>query len=275
MVRSPDTGPAAGPQDPLFHLDDPDVVVSRVGAALSRCTEALAAAPPTRRAVGHWTVGDLAGHLTDMVEIYSRLMEGGGHPAGRLENLGNHNERSASGFDGTPAQAAKRMRSGAARMLTLIKDGWNQQVPWLSDIVLSGRSVALLALGEFLVHGHDAAGSGWTIDPLDASILLAGIEPLAVHYVNEEEAAGLRVSIETRIRGGVRRRFVFDGPRLSIVEPEGRRGADCYISGDPTTFVLLMYGRGGPIGAALTGKVVAWGRKPWLALKLPKLIRNP
>jgi len=50
---------------------------------------------------------------------------------------------------------------------------------------------------------------------------------------------------------------------------------DCVISAEPATFLLVNYGRTGPWGPAHTGKVVAWGRRPWLALGLPKTFRAP
>jgi hypothetical protein len=37
----------------------------------------------------------------------------------------------------------------------------------------------------------------------------------------------------------------------------------------------LMYGRQGPLRPALTGKVIAWGRKPWLAFRMQSLVQQP
>ena len=50
---------------------------------------------------------------------------------------------------------------------------------------------------------------------------------------------------------------------------------DCHVSADPAAFLLLMYGRQGPLRPALTGKVIAWGRKPWLAFRMQSLVQQP
>jgi hypothetical protein len=41
--------------------------------------------------------------------------------------------------------------------------------------------------------------------------------------------------------------------------------ADVHISADPVVFLRNAYGRLSPARAALTGGIVMWGRRPWLA----------
>ncbi len=50
---------------------------------------------------------------------------------------------------------------------------------------------------------------------------------------------------------------------------------DCRISADPESFLLVAYGRIGLVKPAATGKMLAYGRKPWLALTFKNLLRNP
>jgi putative sterol carrier protein len=47
------------------------------------------------------------------------------------------------------------------------------------------------------------------------------------------------------------------------------------ISADPVAFLEVGYGRANPLVAALTGKLVAKGRKPWLGLAFGKLFAAP
>jgi putative sterol carrier protein len=68
--------------------------------------------------------------------------------------------------------------------------------------------------------------------------------------------------------------YVFDGGTLRIEEPTDAP-VDTHISADPPTLLLMGYGRIGPVKPALTGKLFAWGRKPWLGMKMATLIRNP
>ena len=45
-------------------------------------------------------------------------------------------------------------------------------------------------------------------------------------------------------------------------------GAAAHLIADPATFVMLSLGRVSQVKAALTGKVIAYGRKPWLLARL-------
>ena len=38
---------------------------------------------------------------------------------------------------------------------------------------------------------------------------------------------------------------------------------------------LVAYGRVGQLGPILRGQLIAWGRRPWAALRLNSFIRNP
>jgi hypothetical protein len=41
------------------------------------------------------------------------------------------------------------------------------------------------------------------------------------------------------------------------------------------TFLLLLFGRIDQRRALLTGGVLPWGRKPWLAQRMREVLRNP
>jgi hypothetical protein len=50
---------------------------------------------------------------------------------------------------------------------------------------------------------------------------------------------------------------------------------DCRISADPVAFLLVGYGRVSQWPQIARGKMVAWGRKPWLGVKFRSLLRKP
>ena len=50
---------------------------------------------------------------------------------------------------------------------------------------------------------------------------------------------------------------------------------DCHISADPVAFLIVAYGRGSQWPPVLGGKITAWGRKPWRAFGLTRLLMNP
>jgi hypothetical protein len=68
---------------------------------------------------------------------------------------------------------------------------------------------------------------------------------------------------------------IIAGGELAIEAPRDGQPADCYLSADPWAVLLVLYGRSGPLKPGLTGRIVAWGRRPWLALTLPTLFRKP
>ena len=103
---------------------------------------------------------------------------------------------------------------------------------------------------------------------------LKGLSVVTVHYIDPTQTRGANLCFDVRLRNQWRLHFVFDDGTLSIEEPSDRR-VDVHISADPEVFMLVGYGRVGQWRAALKGQIVAWGRKPWLALKFGSLIRNP
>jgi hypothetical protein len=113
--------------------------------------------------------------------------------------------------------------------------------------------------------------AGW------ARTVFLGALPVTPHYLLPDRARGRPARFDVRLRGERAARAVFtvaDGA-LAIGAPAAGLRADCYVSADPWAFLLVQYGRSGPLTPALTGRITAWGRRPWLALKLPAMFRKP
>ena len=97
--------------------------------------------------------------------------------------------------------------------------------------------------------------------------------PAAPYFITD---AGRRATATfgVRLRGQGTYTFVFADGGLRV--GQGWDGpVDCKVGADPTTYVLAATGRLGRVAPALTGRMVAYGRKPWLALRLPDLIKVP
>ena len=56
---------------------------------------------------------------------------------------------------------------------------------------------------------------------------------------------------------------------VTVGDPTGY--VDLHVSGEPVTYLLVGAGRRSEWRAALTGKIVSWGPRPWLALPLRRL----
>jgi hypothetical protein len=134
-----------------------------------------------------------------------------------------------------------------------------------------------------MVHGGDIAraeGRPWPLDAAHAALVFDGfVFPVfaaldARSMVHQKYAAGLRATFDLRLRGGRSYYFVFDDGSLSIEPPSSRR-VDCHISADPAALLSVAWARKSQWEAIARGKLVAWGRKPWLGPRLRSLMRNP
>jgi uncharacterized protein (TIGR03083 family) len=144
------------------------------------------------------------------------------------------------------------------------------------SLVLEPALMTCLLLGEQLVHGLDiarAAGRQWTIRRDDALLVVPAALALAPKYLRQSRTRGLHVSFELRMRGGGRYRMAVDDGS-GVVTVAGER-ADCVITADPVTFLLLGYGRVPQWSQIIRGKLRAGGRKPWLAAKFGALLASP
>jgi hypothetical protein len=160
----------------------------------------------------------------------------------------------------------------------------DELVPWLvegSTVRLSTLTGHLL--NETIVHGYDiarAARCRWQIEPARAAMVLSGfiipviraLDPREL--VDADKAAGLQAVYDLHIRGGNCYHFLFEEGVLRIEEPSSRR-VDCHISAEPVAFLMVVWGRRSQWSAIVRGKLVAWGRRPWLGPRLRLLLRNP
>jgi hypothetical protein len=150
---------------------------------------------------------------------------------------------------------------------------------WHADLKLPVSTLCAILAGEAYIHGWDIARAlrrPWRLDPEDMRAIFLGLLPVLPYYVDPRRAAGRTATFDVRLRGdpAAGAVFAFDRGRLAIQPPGGQR-VDCRISADPAAHLLVTYGRSGPLGPALRGKITAGGRKPWLGLRLPRLFRQP
>jgi len=143
-------------------------------------------------------------------------------------------------------------------------------------LVLEPAVMTCLLLGEQLVHGLDiarAAHQPWTIDPDDALLVIPAVLSLAPKYLRPSRTKNLNISFELRMRGGCRYRMSITNG-TGVVTTAGDK-ADCVITADPVTFLLLGLGRVPQLPQLLRGRLRAGGRKPWLAATFATLLASP
>ncbi|MDV3130689.1 maleylpyruvate isomerase N-terminal domain-containing protein [Mycobacterium sp. 29Ha] len=268
-----------------------------IGAATERFTALLrTTADVGRLAAGtDWTVAETAAHVAVVLIGFNAAVAAqsiGLTPDEYVEGdfptrLAACNAATLNFVEHTDAEAlAQLINAEGRRFLKLVTAADPDQecdTPWYG----AGRTrtvecLAALALGELTLHGRDiAAGTDrpWPISADDATLILGTVCPHMLPLVVRPNAGmAAPVIYEIRLRGGRQRhkqRFVLrvaDG--TAQVRAPGEP-ADCILSVDPVTFLLVSYGRMPFRRALLRGGIVLKGRRPWLGLRYKDAFFNP
>ncbi len=261
-------------------------------AALGEATASLAALlrtveHPEAPTLGEWDVAELATHLSHAFDVVPGLAgRTRASPLGELWELGNvttslvHDDAERD-----LEMLAKRIETGAARFLEATAGAAaDDPCPWLVEgSVLPVATLTCHLLNETVVHGYDIAkadGKPWVVKPSHAALIFEGfllpvfqvVGPRTL--VNQEGAAGLRACYDVRLRGAGRFFLVFDDGEMTVEAPSSRK-VDCHLSVDPAAFLLVAWARISQWRAIPRGQLLAWGRRPWLGVRLRSLLRSP
>ena len=257
---------------------------------------------PDAHAVGAWTVAEVAMHISQGWLIVPGLARRDLSDVGELlpSLAGRHGESLIGDVWELAQVTALGVRSDPERDLNVLADriearaaaffaeaaarAAQERRAWLVE----GTSLPLPTftchlLNEAIVHGGDIAraeGRQWPIKPAHVALVFDGfvfpvfraLDPRAM--VDQRNAAGVRATFDLRIRGARSYYFVFDDGSLSVEAPSSRR-VDCHISADAAALLMVAWARQSQWEAIARGKLVAWGRKPWLGPKFRTLLRNP
>lgn len=132
-------------------------------------------------------------------------------------------------------------------------------------------------LAHLLMHGHPLALALSKNSPVTrdrALLVVPFLTAVAPKVFDAQAAPNLSACMEVRMRGGPRFTIVF-GDGECRVETNSLDRVDCYISADPSAFFLVAAGVVSQWGPIAKGRMTAWGRKPWLSLKLKTVLPNP
>jgi hypothetical protein len=240
---------------------------------------------PAAPAVGTWNAVEVAAHLSHAWSVLPVLARG------ETESFLDAPEELAAFTaervreDATrdlDAIAARIDAAAAAYLATPLDDGGER--PWMvRGTALPASAFACHLLNESLVHGYDIAQAqrrSWTIEPAHAAMAILGFLFPALSVVDprfpvvQERAAGVRARFDIRVRGAGRVHLVLDDGAASVEAASDRR-VDCHLSGEPAALFLLIWSRRSQWHGALRGQLLVWGRRPWLGMRLPQMLRNP
>jgi uncharacterized protein (TIGR03083 family) len=263
---------------------DFDAGVEALRTASKRLTSLVRAIDePDKRTRGlDWSLADTAAHvlltlrydlgtMTGRRETYA--VEDDAIAAGRAHNAASlraESERDPLVLARLIAEAVEEFIEEARRRDPL------SPAPLSGDNAMTVANLVGTLLGEMIVHGYDIARTTkqkLTIDPDAARLAVYATSATLGLAVNPDTTKELSARLEMRIRGGESFVIHIDDGTARTERPDG--GADLYMSADPIAYLLVGFGRSGPLAQVARGRMIAWGKKPLIAAKLPTYFRNP
>jgi len=238
--------------------------------------------PEQRVAASEWSVADVGAHLVTIARRNTAAAQGtpfewdpGDAPHDSMadanaKDIGDLGERDL-------VRLADLLVEDNQLALSAYGDDGDRTVRWTQHDMRARDGVAIW-LGELLIHGLDVArtlGRGWPITSDEAAVILDGLTPALGTFTNRATARKAQGVYHVHLRGDGD--FTFDIDRDGTVTASRRRPpkADLHVSADPVTYLLVGYGRRSPWAAVARGAILAWGRKPWLALRFADLFERP
>ncbi len=227
-----------------------------------------------------WTVRDATAHVVSVARRYIDGPEGRGTWVPDPRDLAALNDTQIEALgDLDMGELAARLRRDLTALAAQLRAygtappsfRFHGGEPVAADVALG------ILLGELVVHGWDiarAVARPWPIDPGDVELILDGVEPILPGWVDHEHAGDLTAIFEVRLRGGSTRRWSFRNGRLDTTSPSTDR-PDVHISADPAALLLVFYRRESQWSHIARGRMLAWGRRPWLAFTLATRFHTP
>jgi uncharacterized protein (TIGR03083 family) len=261
----------------------PDVELTRTSAldAHARATNAFAGLvrtmPIDPLPVRHlrWDTVDVAAHVLSVMRAYADMARGGAGWRYIDDGVAENERLLAETPERRPGEIADAITRTGAEVRELYGAHPGDLVGWHAGTKAPVDAVLGVALAELLVHGWDIARAlrrPWTITPGDATLAVVGALTVAPFFVSPR-ADHVRVTYVVRLRTGPVLTAAFTHGTLTVTTGEER--ADCRITADPVTFLLVGTGRLGLWRAVLRRGVRVGGRRPWLGPQLLSLLDFP
>ncbi|MEU4497884.1 maleylpyruvate isomerase family mycothiol-dependent enzyme [Streptomyces sp. NPDC023998] len=227
-----------------------------------------------------WTMGEAAAHLAQANELMADIAAGRdrNHGDGTPQSLAAANERALAEFGERGADPLGAMIvAHADAYLKAMDEGAADRTVATPLGPMSRVELGSYLLTHMLGHGYDlarAVGRPHMIDAARVELTLPFMITAVPRVTNTAATAGLTARYRVRMRGGTGFGVTLTDGAVAV-SSESPSHPDCTILTEPVTFLLMALGRCNPWGAIARGRVLAWGRKPWLAPRFPTLFTAP
>lgn len=243
-------------------------------ALTNRIQTTLRAGHPANSPVPHlgWTVAQLAAHMVSVPRIYRDVIAEPDTfvvPASMAE-FGESELRRTGTLD--LRELADLLESEVRQLLELLGSDGARSVPFYS-MVHTTSGVGGVVLNELLMHHRDmgrALGESVSISNDHVFMMMRGMMPATTIFFDRSVALRTEGIVHIHLRGGDDWTIEVANGKVCAARKRPQR-ADVHINADPVVFLLAAFGRESQILAGIRGKIVVYGRKPWLLPRLTKL----
>ena len=243
-------------------------------ALTHRIQATLRAGHPANSPITHlgWTVAQLAAHMVSVPRIYRGVVtepESFVVPAS-MAAFGESELSQTGTLD--LHELADLLESEVRQLLAVLGPDGTRPVPFYS-MVHKASGVGGVLLNELLMHHRDlgrALGEPVPISNDHVLMMMRGMMPATTIFFDRRIALRTEGIVHIHLRGGDDWTIEVANGKVAVAMERPRK-ADIHINADPVVFVLAAFGRESQILAGARGKIVVYGRKPWLLPRLTKL----
>jgi hypothetical protein len=256
---------------------DVDAQVDAHERVTARFAELVRSLSPEPRPVAgsKWSTVEVGAHVLSVFRGYTRAAAGIAPLWPDLDGVAGNQRLLDETPERNPVDLADALEGAGEEMRAALRDSVAPIVAF-GDVTASAAAILGINIADVVLHGFDLACStetAWPMEQRDAVLGFMGLAEVLPAFV-KPEATDFVASYGLHLRRSSDWSLAFDRGTLRI-EP-GRPGrADCRISATPIGWMLAGYGRISPARALLTGQVIAYGRKPWLAPRFAKQFNPP
>lgn len=259
-------------------IADKERALAQLSGSTQRFVSLLRTADGSRNAIGHWNSAEVATHVGHIFKMYAEFARGGESPVSDHRNISPIWDRMvAEDTERDMVALAERIERGHAELVEALgRIGWTDKVHWHGGLQVPAYALVGILVNETEIHGLDIAtaeDAPWKISRPNAALALESLYTVMPEYLDPAHADKLNAIWLIKLRGASSTYFQLSGSRMNITTDKPGT-VDCVISADPMTYLLVGYGRTGQWGAVLKGKVMTYGRKPWLGLTFAKLFQS-